>query len=549
MKHLQRFCTLLFACALLAVFAPSALAAGGSIEMRLGSNTMSVNGAPAAIDPDAAIMPQVHTVDGKGYTMLPLRAVVESMGGTVDYDAATKIITMTYNGTTMTHQIGTSHAQVDGAGRPLAIASYAANNRTYVHLRAIELLDPGITVEWSASDRDRIGITWYRDEATPPVVILPSEPGEEPVFLNLTVYNEMDGVKLTELRLVPVGAEGDLGNLLSKVQNPGTERDFDLTIIPGEYDLIGVDADDEEYVWHALELGDEEALYLWLIEDENYELTDDEDYKWTGSGRKPDDEGDKTGGNTGSSGLPEGFYLGNETDTDFDRFYVINGADLDGKNYGYSFGEPADYFEEHGQYQPSDFYVDHRNFEDGDVIFFDAWNAGELKGSTLYFKGVCGKVTYYGELRVRSTRSFDYNFCAEIEMDDGGIEGGLVEFDLEKAPGNNSKPVDPAEQKVRIFNGTGRTIDRVELSIDGGAYQKLHVSDIPHMGYGDLNLSLDEFNYVTVCAKLYFEGDTACYYTNSDSTRSVKSWKELALIFDITDKPDRDFELRISGTI
>lgn len=546
MKHLQRFCTLLFACALLAVFAPSALAAGGSIEMRLGSNTMSVNGAPAAIDPDAAIMPQVHTVDGKGYTMLPLRAVVESMGGTVDYDAATKIITMTYHGTTMTHQIGTSYAQVDGASRPLAIASYAANNRTYVHLRAIELLDPGIVVEWSASDRDRIGITWYRDEAAPPVIILPSEPGEEPVFLNLTVYNEMDGVKLTELRLVPVGAEGDLGNLLSKVQNPGTVRDFDLTIIPGEYDLIGVDADDEEYVWHALELGDEEALYLWLIEDENYELTDDEDYKWTGSDRKPDDESDKTGGNTGSSGLPEGFYLGNETDTDFDRFYVINGADLDGKNYGYSFDEPADYFEEHGQYQPGDFYVDHRNFEDGDVIFFDEWNAGELKGSTLYFKGTCGKVAHYGELQVRKTHLFECNFYAEIESAGSVIKGRLEDFDLKKSPEDDRKPVDPAEQKVRIFNATGRTIDRIELSLDDGAYQKLHVSDIPHMGYGDPELTFDELQYTVARIKILFEGDSTWYYTNAKEIKSLVKTKELVFVLDITDKTDRDFELRIS---
>ena len=176
MKRRKRFCALLLAAVLLLTCAPTVTAADGMIVMNLGSNVMTVNGETVAIDTDPAIKPQVKTVNGFGYTMLPLRAVVESMGGTVAYDAATQNITMTYGGTTMTHVIGTATAWVDGVSQPLAIASYAANNRTYVHLRAIELLSSSITVNWNTNDRDRVVITYPQSSAQPPVVIIPDEP-------------------------------------------------------------------------------------------------------------------------------------------------------------------------------------------------------------------------------------------------------------------------------------------------------------------------------------------------------------------------------------
>ncbi len=292
MRFEKRLCALLLAVVLLLVSVPVVSAADGTIVMNLGSNVMTVNGGTVAIDTDPAIKPQVQTVNGFGYTMLPLRAVVESIGGTVAYDAATKNITMTYNGTTMTHVIGTATAYVNGVSQPLAITSYAANNRTYVHLRAIELLSPSITVTWEQSAPDRVEITYPQNGmSAPPVLILPDapvilDPNVSSGELSLTVYNEMDDVKLEELCLAPEGT-GDYGeNLLERALNPGTKWELTLTIVPGEYDLLGVDDDGEEYEWEGLEL-EEAELYLWLIEDDEYELTDDEDYEYESEAEKP----------------------------------------------------------------------------------------------------------------------------------------------------------------------------------------------------------------------------------------------------------------------
>ena len=147
MKHLKHFGVLFLALCMLFTLAPAAMAADSSIQLTLDSNTMIVNGEEVAIDADPAIKPQVKN---GGYTMLPLRAVVESLGGTVAYDPASKVITLTYKDNVLEHTLGTANAAVNGEAKTMAIASYAENNRTYVHLRAIELLSPEIQVLWSA---------------------------------------------------------------------------------------------------------------------------------------------------------------------------------------------------------------------------------------------------------------------------------------------------------------------------------------------------------------------------------------------------------------
>ena len=145
MKQPKRLSALVLALCMLFVLAPAASAADDSITLTLDSSTMTVNGEATLIDADPAIKPQVR---GGGYTMLPLRAVVEALGGTVAYDPATKVITLTYGDNTLTHTIGTATATVNGESKTMAIASYAENNRTYVHLRAIELLSADIQVIW-----------------------------------------------------------------------------------------------------------------------------------------------------------------------------------------------------------------------------------------------------------------------------------------------------------------------------------------------------------------------------------------------------------------
>lgn len=243
MKRMKRFCALLLALCMLFVLAPVASAANGTIVMNLNSNTMTVNGTSKQIDSDTSIKPQVKKINGAGYTMLPLRAVVEAMGGTVSYNATTKVITMTYAGNTLTHTIGTKTATVNGASKTMTIASYAENNRTYVHLRAIELLSSSVKVDWNASSPNTVTITY------------PQQTSSSTKMVNLTIKNATSTsyLQFTSLKLAPAGTQNFSGNLLSTTLIGGASRTLTMSIAPGKYDLRGTDINNNTFTWENLD--------------------------------------------------------------------------------------------------------------------------------------------------------------------------------------------------------------------------------------------------------------------------------------------------------
>ena len=63
----------------------------GQIVLTVGSEQMQVNGVNYLIDKQGGVQPAVI---GSGYTMLPLRAIVEAMGGEVIWNEANESITM-----------------------------------------------------------------------------------------------------------------------------------------------------------------------------------------------------------------------------------------------------------------------------------------------------------------------------------------------------------------------------------------------------------------------------------------------------------------------
>lgn len=71
-----------------------------------------------------------------GRTMVPMRAVLEALGATVDYDRATKTVTATLGESKLTHVIGTDKITVDG-GQVMTMdtASYIKGGSTMVPLR------------------------------------------------------------------------------------------------------------------------------------------------------------------------------------------------------------------------------------------------------------------------------------------------------------------------------------------------------------------------------------------------------------------------------
>mgnify|MGYP005777287307 FL=1 len=197
MKFIKRLGALFVALCLMATMVPAAFAADakatGAITLTIGSSTMSVNGTATTIDAEGS-----RATLYKGYTMLPLRSVVENMGGTVSWNAANQQITMKYNGSTVSMTLGFKTAYANGVAKSMSVAPFTDNGRTYVWLRSLEFF-PGVTVDWRADTR----------QAT---VVYPMVAGStlatQPVQLKIT---NTSTVAYKEIRFAPAGTE-DWGN-------------------------------------------------------------------------------------------------------------------------------------------------------------------------------------------------------------------------------------------------------------------------------------------------------------------------------------------------
>lgn len=201
MKFIKRLGALFVALCLMATMVPAAFAADakatGAITLTIGSSTMSVNGTATTIDAEGS-----RATLYKGYTMLPLRSVVENMGGTVSWNAANQQITMKYNGSTVTMTLQSKTAYANGVAKSMSVAPFTDNGRTYVWLRSLEFF-PGVTVDWRADTR----------QAT---VVYPMVAGStlatQPVQLKIT---NTSTVAYKEIRFAPAGTEDWGDNILT----------------------------------------------------------------------------------------------------------------------------------------------------------------------------------------------------------------------------------------------------------------------------------------------------------------------------------------------
>lgn len=203
MKFIKRLGALFVALCLMATMVPAAFAADakatGAITLTIGSPTMSVNGTSTTIDAEGS-----RATLYKGYTMLPLRSVVENMGGTVSWNAANQQITMKYNGSTVSMTLGSKTAYANGVAKSMSVAPFTDNGRTYVWLRSLESF-PNVKVNWHPDTR----------QAT---VIYPMVAGStlatQPVQLKIT---NTSTVAYKEIRFAPAGTE-DWGNNILPTQ-------------------------------------------------------------------------------------------------------------------------------------------------------------------------------------------------------------------------------------------------------------------------------------------------------------------------------------------
>lgn len=124
------------------------------MTLQIGSPYLYVNGSRRTIDGEGTV-----PVLRNNRTMLPVRAVMESMGGTVGWNNATRTVSSSKGGKTFFLQIGNTRAW-DAAGQThwLDTAPVIINNRTMLPIRYVVEFFGG-DVSWNNATRT-VSITW-----------------------------------------------------------------------------------------------------------------------------------------------------------------------------------------------------------------------------------------------------------------------------------------------------------------------------------------------------------------------------------------------------
>lgn len=122
---------------------------GGTIVLTIGNPYMKINGQAIEIDPGKGTAPVIVS----GRTFLPIRAVIEAMGGTVAWDGSTSKVTIVFNKQTINLWIGKTTATVNGAAKNLDVAPYiSSTGRTMLPLRFVTE-NLGCNVIWNGPEQ------------------------------------------------------------------------------------------------------------------------------------------------------------------------------------------------------------------------------------------------------------------------------------------------------------------------------------------------------------------------------------------------------------
>ena len=128
---------------------------GHTMVLTIDIKTMTVDRARVVLDAPAAIV--------EDRTLVPLRAVVEHLGGTISWNAKTRQVTLKARGTTITLTIGKSTALVNGKSLAIdpknsKVVPVLSSSRTMLPLRFVSE-NLGLQVGWNAETRT-ITVNW-----------------------------------------------------------------------------------------------------------------------------------------------------------------------------------------------------------------------------------------------------------------------------------------------------------------------------------------------------------------------------------------------------
>jgi hypothetical protein len=151
------------------------------ILMKIDDPMMTMaNGSRQEIDPGRGTVPLIRN----SRTLVPIRAIVEGMGGNVGYTAITREVSLRYGQQSVSMWLDNTSISVNGASKTMDVAPASINDRTMVPIRfAGENL--GCAVEFINSTR-QVVIVYYETSTSQAAPVQSSQPAPAPQPIRTT---------------------------------------------------------------------------------------------------------------------------------------------------------------------------------------------------------------------------------------------------------------------------------------------------------------------------------------------------------------------------
>ncbi|MDR1537502.1 MAG: DUF362 domain-containing protein [Clostridiales bacterium] len=135
-----------------------------TIKLAIGKPTITVNGQQSPIDEDDTV-----PVIQEGRTLMPIRAVVEAMGGTVSWEQTNQTATLVCGGQTIQLAIGQTTAYLGNEAKALDVAPVIINGRTMLPILFVAE-SFGYAASWNG-DAQEVTITNMGTDANDAVAV------------------------------------------------------------------------------------------------------------------------------------------------------------------------------------------------------------------------------------------------------------------------------------------------------------------------------------------------------------------------------------------
>lgn len=173
---MKRFLSI-FLCILLCAFNITACAAEATdnltIILQIDNSVMQVNGVEKEIDPGRGTTPILQN----DRTLLPIRAVIEEMGGSVGWNGETQVVTLTLGEDTIRLTINSATAYLNDEAHTLDVAPIVVNDRTMLPIRFIAESFQ-FDVAWN-DEIQEVTITKQTEDVQLPEETIPEQPEQQ----------------------------------------------------------------------------------------------------------------------------------------------------------------------------------------------------------------------------------------------------------------------------------------------------------------------------------------------------------------------------------